>query len=57
MPTNVPQTTKTILQYNQYNKALKKNQMALRPFEESKIMFKKVKDQSILNTQRTEDNE
>lgn len=53
MPTNVPQTTKTILQYNQYNKALKKNQMALRPFEESKIMFKKVKDQSILNSQRT----
>lgn len=50
----MPQTTKTILQYNQYNKALKKNQMLLRPFEESKIMFKKVKDQSISNSQSTD---
>ncbi len=41
----MPQTTKSILQYNNYNKIIKKNQMALRPFEESKQMFKKKKDQ------------
>lgn len=31
--------------------------MALRPFEQGKLMFKKVKDQSITNSQKTEDNE
>ena len=38
LQTHIPQTTKSIMQYN---KVIKKNQMTLKPFEESKHIFKK----------------